>query len=91
MGHGVVRPGHEIVRRIFAEYNAGSSMREIANRLQDEQVPTARMNGKWNTSKGSWSTQRIKERLEAVIYQGDLGSRLHDDVRHCFTRARASP
>ncbi len=71
----------EIIRRIFAEFIRGDSMREIANRLQDEHVPTSRMNGKWDAAKGSWATQRIRERLEAPMYCGDLGSRLHHKVR----------
>lgn len=72
-GLEIVAAEAEIVRRIFAEYVAGESMRAIANRLQDEGVPTARG--------GAWVTQRVRERLDSVIYRGDLGSRLHDDIR----------
>ena len=71
----------ETIRRIFTEFKGGDSMYEIANRLNDEEVPTARMNGVWDVKKGRWSSQRISERIASVIYRGDLGSRLHDDVR----------
>lgn len=70
-----------IVERIFSEFVGGDSMHQIAKRLQAEKVPTARMNGVWTEGSGRWTTARVRERLESVVYQGDLGSRLHDNVR----------
>jgi len=48
----VHEPEALVVRRIFNEYNSGKSMQEIANILNDEQIPTRNSKGKgWmNTS-----------------------------------------
>ena len=63
----------EVIRRIYAEYNAGKSMRQIALGLTADGIPGGRG--------GRWSSARVREKIENVIYRGDLGSRLHDDVR----------
>lgn len=63
-----------VVRRIFAEFNSGKSMRQIGLGLQGDGIDGTR-------GPMQWSAQRVRERLESVVYRGDLGSRLHDDVR----------
>jgi site-specific DNA recombinase len=68
-GEGLIPDAFEapIVRRIFAEFVAGASLRGIANRLNAEKVKGP--NG------GRWHNARIAERIDNPLYAGKLGSR----------------
>ena len=60
-----------IVRRIFAEYVAGSTPRAIAARLNQEGVPSPR-GGLWNASTINGSRQRRNGILNNDLYRGDI-------------------
>lgn len=53
-----------IIRRIFSEYLAGRSLKDIANHLTLDNVPTAR-------GKTDWSSARIRSILTNEKYKGD--------------------
>ena len=58
-------PDHEqaaVVRRIFAEYNAGSSLRDVADGLNAEGITTE--------SGGEWVARRIGDMTRNVAYAG---------------------
>ncbi|MBN1530699.1 MAG: recombinase family protein [Thermoleophilaceae bacterium] len=56
-----------IVRRVFAEWCAGVSQREVAARLNREGVPS-KAGGKWHQSS-------ISQILSSVVYRGDMTHR----------------
>lgn len=53
-----------VVRRIFAEYLAGKSLKDIANGLTADEIPTAR-------GKPRWSSERVLSILTNEKYNGD--------------------
>lgn len=53
-----------VVRRIFAEYLAGKSLKDIANGLTADGIPTAR-------GKPRWSSERVLSILTNEKYKGD--------------------
>jgi site-specific DNA recombinase len=61
----------EIVRRIFAEYASGQSVRSIAERLNVEGVPGPR-GGKWKISTISGGRRRADGLLRNRLYVGEL-------------------
>ena len=60
-----------IVRRIFAEYLAGKTPREIVMALNEERVPSPR-GGKWNSSTINGSKSRANGILQNRLYIGEL-------------------
>lgn len=60
-----------IVRRIFAEYVAGKTPRQIAGALNAEGVPSPR-GGKWNASTLNGSNARQNGILQNRLYAGEL-------------------
>jgi site-specific DNA recombinase len=59
----IYEPETAVVRRIFDEYVAGTSLRQIARRLYDDAVPTA-------TGKRMWSPTTISGLLTNPTYMG---------------------
>lgn len=60
-----------IVRRIFAEYAAGATPREIAARLNAEHIPGPR-GGQWNASTINGSRERANGILRNRLYRGEI-------------------
>ncbi|OYW56837.1 MAG: hypothetical protein B7Y80_01770 [Hyphomicrobium sp. 32-62-53] len=60
-----------IVRRIFSEYAAGRSPREIVRDLNAERVPAPR-GGLWNASTISGSVQRQNGIIQSRLYVGEI-------------------
>jgi site-specific DNA recombinase len=56
-----------VVRRIFFEFDAGRSVKQIARDLDAENVPTA--------YGGRWRTSTVGQILDNVVYIGRIGSR----------------
>ena len=56
-----------VVRRVFAEYNAGSSRQDIANGLNDENIETG--------TGRKWEPRRIGHLLRNIAY---AGRRIHN-------------
>ena len=88
-GYVVVPAQAETVKRIYSEYLAGSSMRQIALALNADGTPSARG--------GRWTSGIVKEKLENVVYRGDHGSRdgsvrpgVHDPIVSRETWAKAA-
>ena len=61
----------EVVPRIFALYIAGAGWKEIANRLNQEGVPTPRARGH-KGKRGTWSPSALRGVLTNPIYRGEL-------------------
>ena len=61
----------EVVQRIFALYIAGAGWKEIANRLNQEGVPTPRARGH-KGKRGTWSPSALRGVLTNPIYRGEL-------------------
>ncbi len=54
----------EIIRRIYSDYLSGASLRDIASRLMDDGIPTAKC-------KKKWTPEVIKSILQNEKYVGD--------------------
>lgn len=67
----IVEAEAEIVRRIFAEYVAGRSTRDICGDLNRERVPTPR-GGFWRPSTLSGNPKRGNGLLQNPVYDGKL-------------------
>ncbi len=61
----------EVVRRIFREYAAGQTPREIARDLNADAIPSPR-GGKWNASTINGSRQRQNGILQNRLYAGQI-------------------
>lgn len=75
--YAVVPEEAEIVRRVFAEFHAGASMRQIAADLRSDGVPTA--NG------GQWHSSSVRRIVMNPVYAGLLPASQPSgkhDIRH---------
>ena len=88
-GMAIIDAEADVIRRIFADYMAGDTAREIAAALNQEGVPGPR-GGLWNQSSISGSVQRANGILNTDLYAGvKVWNRM--DVRKDRTTGKRTP
>lgn len=78
-----------IVRRIFHEYIAGSTPRQIATRLNNDNIPSPR-GGKWNASTINGSKSRQNGVLQNRLYIGQIVWNRQKFIKNPATGKRVS-